>query len=195
MNLNIHLLLLPSPIHPLTTPSISHSRHLRSPSHLTCISARFPGVSFPAFEFGWHKPTFHTPSGAIQPRYHIFNKLSFKMWLTPALKLSFLPPLLLRYLGFHHSFSCQEQNPSFVDMRFSQIPLGGLVTSTVAAVATANNLFVSSYAGTISTLQLAPEAAGAFSLKSVAVNTVAQTSPSVSDHPDRVYALTSQKLF
>jgi 6-phosphogluconolactonase (cycloisomerase 2 family) len=62
-------------------------------------------------------------------------------------------------------------------MRFSPIPLGGLVTSTVAAVAT-TNLFVSSYAGTISTLLLSPEDAGNFSLKTVSVNTVAQTNPS-----------------
>ncbi|PVH82062.1 3-carboxymuconate cyclase-like protein-like protein [Cadophora sp. DSE1049] len=62
-------------------------------------------------------------------------------------------------------------------MRFSQIPLGGLVTSTVAAVAT-TNLFVSSYSGTISTLLLSPEAIGGYSLKTVSVNTVAQTSPS-----------------
>lgn len=62
-------------------------------------------------------------------------------------------------------------------MRFSQITLGGLVTSTVAAVAT-TNLFVSSYAGTISTLSLSPEAIGGYSLKTTSVNTVAQTSPS-----------------
>ncbi|KAK0119786.1 hypothetical protein ONS95_011218 [Cadophora gregata] len=59
-------------------------------------------------------------------------------------------------------------------MRFSQITLGGLVTSTVAAT----NLFVSSYSGNITTLLLSPEAIGGFSLKTVSVNTVAQTSPS-----------------
>ena len=62
-------------------------------------------------------------------------------------------------------------------MRFSQIPLGGLVTTTVAAVAT-TNLFVSSYAGTITSLQLSPAEIGGYSLKTVAVNTVAQTNPS-----------------
>ncbi|KAL2070714.1 hypothetical protein VTL71DRAFT_13740 [Oculimacula yallundae] len=63
-------------------------------------------------------------------------------------------------------------------MRFSQIPLGGLVTSTVAAAATTSNLFVSSYAGTISTLLLSPESIGGYTLKNVAVNTVERTSPS-----------------
>ncbi|KAH6724950.1 3-carboxymuconate cyclase-like protein-like protein [Leptodontidium sp. MPI-SDFR-AT-0119] len=99
------------------------------------------------------------------------------MWQIPLSKLSLLPPLL-RSLGFHNSFACQDQSRCVVEnMRLSQVPLAGLVTSTVAAVAT-TNLFVSSYAGTVSTLLLSPAAIGGYSLKTVSVNTVAQTSPS-----------------
>ncbi|CZS89140.1 uncharacterized protein RAG0_00582 [Rhynchosporium agropyri] len=95
------------------------------------------------------------------------------MWRIPLQSLTLLPSVL-------RSFVCQDQSSCFLAdrMRFSQVPLGGLVTSTVAAVATTSNLFVSSYAGTISSLSLSPAAIGGYSLKTTSVNTVAQTSPS-----------------
>jgi 6-phosphogluconolactonase (cycloisomerase 2 family) len=58
-------------------------------------------------------------------------------------------------------------------MRFSTIPLSGLVTSAVAT-----NLYVSSYAGTITTLQLSQSADGSYTLNSVAVNDGSAPSPS-----------------
>jgi Lactonase, 7-bladed beta-propeller len=58
-------------------------------------------------------------------------------------------------------------------MRFSMLPLSGLVTSGVAT-----NLYVSSYAGTITTLQLRQSAGGSYSLNSVAVNHGSAPSPS-----------------
>lgn len=108
------------------------------------------------------------------------------MWQIPLLKLSHLPPVLRYYLSVssHPSFICQGEISSSgscleVDtMRISSLPLGSLVTSTVAAVATTTNLFVSSYAGTISTLLLSPETIGGYSLTTTAVNTVAATNPS-----------------
>lgn len=60
----------------------------------------------------------------------------------------------------------------------SSIPLGGLVTSTVAALASSANLYVSSYAGTITTLQLSHAAIGGYSLDTIAVSDAATTSPS-----------------
>lgn len=58
-------------------------------------------------------------------------------------------------------------------MRFSRIPLSGLVTS-----AAATNLYVSSYIGTITTLQLSQCANGSYTLTSVAVNNGSAPSPS-----------------
>ena len=55
-----------------------------------------------------------------------------------------------------------------------QIPLlGGLVTSSVAT-----NLYVSSYSGTITSLQLGQNANGSYSLKTVAVNNGSEPNPS-----------------
>lgn len=61
---------------------------------------------------------------------------------------------------------------SWFKMRFSKVPLSGLVASGAAV-----NLYVSSYIGTITSLQLSQDAAGLYSLSQVAVNEGSAPSP------------------
>lgn len=94
------------------------------------------------------------------------------MWLFP----------LSNYFGnlhFLHSFQSIFLAPlsntcCWFKMHLSHLlPLGSLVTSSFAT-----NLYVSSYAGTITSLQLNQERDGSFSLNQVAVNTGSQPNPS-----------------
>ena len=72
-------------------------------------------------------------------------------------------------------------------MRFSGVPLLGFVTYS-----TATNLYVSSYAGTVTSLQLTPTYKGAYSLRQVAVENAPGTSPAwleKDEFNDVVYSL------
>lgn len=80
------------------------------------------------------------------------------MWQIPLLKLSLLPPFLRSSLWLPESY---PQN-----MRLQHLSLGGL-----AASASATNLWVSSYAGTITSLQLSALPAGGYSINTTSVNT------------------------
>jgi 6-phosphogluconolactonase (cycloisomerase 2 family) len=57
-------------------------------------------------------------------------------------------------------------------MRLQHLPLGGLVASTVAT-----NIYVSSYIGTITSLQLSKSADGSYTLNTVAVNNGSEPNP------------------
>lgn len=80
------------------------------------------------------------------------------MWHIPLLKLSLLPSFLRSSLLYPESNSH--------NMRSQHFFLSGL-----AASATATNLWVSSYAGTVTSLQLTALPAGGYSLSTTAVNT------------------------
>jgi 6-phosphogluconolactonase (cycloisomerase 2 family) len=85
------------------------------------------------------------------------------MWQVPILSSASLYSLL-------YSFTSSVSPPTA--MRLS-LPLSGLVTSAVAT-----NLYVSSYSGTITSLQLTPSPDGSYSLRQVAVNNGSEPNPS-----------------
>jgi hypothetical protein len=85
------------------------------------------------------------------------------MWQVPILNFASLYSLL-------SSFPSSVFTPTA--MRLS-LPLSGLVTSAVAT-----NLYVSSYIGTITSLQLIPSPDGSYSLRQVAINNGSEPNPS-----------------
>lgn len=93
------------------------------------------------------------------------------MWpLSVLSKLLLSLPATLRYLeypllGFPDYFQA---------MRFSRISLGGLLSSS----ALATNLYVSSYGGNITSLQLSHTRDGGYSLKELSFNEGSEPSPS-----------------
>lgn len=95
------------------------------------------------------------------------------MWLFPLSNyFGALPPTLCSFASI---FLTPLSNACcWFKMHVSALlPLGGLVTSRLAT-----NLYVSSYAGTITSLQLNQERDGSFSLSEVAVNDGSYPNPS-----------------
>ena len=71
------------------------------------------------------------------------------------------------------AFAFWDSVEIFLDnMRWQHFPLAGLVSSTVAT-----NLYVSSYIGTITSLQLSKSANGSYTLNTVAVNNGSEPNP------------------
>lgn len=97
----------------------------------------------------------------------------FKMWAVPTSNYFGSLPAFLRSLGY--SILVPLSNACcWIKMRFWHLlPLSSLVTSSLAT-----NLYVSSYAGTITSLQLNQERNGAYSLTQIAVNNGSYPNPS-----------------
>lgn len=89
------------------------------------------------------------------------------MWQIPLLKWSLLPSFLRSNFLLPESYS---QSPN---MRLQHLSL-----SSLAATVSATNLWVSSYSGTVTTLQLNALSSGAYSLTTTATNTGCGGSPS-----------------
>jgi hypothetical protein len=98
---------------------------------------------------------------------------NLKMWQFPVLNLSLLPSFL-RCCGYSRLCLSEYCLPS---MRFQYVSVGDLATSAAAV-----NLYVSSYSGIVSSLQLSPSAKGpgigGYSLISTASNNGSGPQPS-----------------